>query len=334
MESIVYTILITLNVSSMLLHTTAICLLISYFKTNGASVQQLYILNLSLSEFGYNMLKLFINITKIISLEHVILRIITKAADHALLILYSLVVFVLYCTMYIIVLDKVAVWCLSIRYQASWDISKAKLLLIGTWKIGLLLFLVVLLIYGFSKLEFQRLLDVYFYTPLGIFFIIHVGITYTFIFKRHKGTIKQRKKIVSNQNQQPSTTYVFHKPRLKMNIVLLLILIFLLFIVIPHLSYVFGIVIPHKKSDIFFAICEISYTLSDIMHSIVYIFLQRNIRKLLYRKLHIKKVNKEVVRRSMRRSGNGIYVDGTDKLPNFSFIITSANYRNQAAYLY
>ena len=182
---------------------------------------------------------------------------------------------------------------------------------------GALLLLLNILLNVFGN-EFEGTFHVYLYTVFDMLFVILACVTYAFIFYRYKESERKRTSVSKCEGckRKISATQIFQKSRFYIAIVI--ILKFLLFVTIPDLSYMFAVVIPQKKSDMFLLVCVISFTLSNICDVIIYVFFQPPIRKLLYRKLNINIIQNNVTQNIVKKQKNSMeFVSKT------TFIITN-----------
>ena len=132
MELALYTLVTVLNIADILLHFAGIYLLACHLKTNNENVQHIYILNLTITEVSFTILWLFTCI-------HHDSNMTVQVAHYIKIIIYNLIAFVFYCTMYFITIDRLIACWSPTKYLAYWDADKAKQLLIGTWSLGAVL---------------------------------------------------------------------------------------------------------------------------------------------------------------------------------------------------
>ena len=273
---------IILRLVDILLHSSGIYLLLSCDRHEKCSVQQLYITNLSVTEICFSVLWLFmIPVSDLFTTSDSVSAIIKHVQHYVMVCIYTTVVFVFYATMIYITLDRLVAIKLSLKYRIYWNTKRAKYLILGTWVAGSLLFLSILLLNESTGFKFDIEFHKYFYTPLNILFIILAVFTYIFIFREYK------KSVDMNSSRQNSIFIVFYKSQFYISV--LLILTFLLFIIIPDLTYLFDMSIQNKKSKTLLSACAILYSIANIMNGCLYIFLQPNIKGQLWKKFHIRK---------------------------------------------
>ena len=74
----------------------------------------------------------------------------------------------------------------------------------------------------------------------------------------------------------------------------LLITTFLVFMVVPDLTYLFFGIVSNQRSPQLLAACFVSYAVSSLTDACIYIFLQRDVRQLLNKKLPLLKCNRRI----------------------------------------
>ena len=284
MEICGHVVLTILRLVDIVLHSGGIYLLVSCNRRGRESVQQLYIINLSVTEICFSVLWLFvIPISKLVSICDNLSAIVKDIQHYAIMCIYTLVAFVFYATMIFITLDRLLAIKFALKYRIYWNIKRAKNLILVTWITGGLLFLSIVMCHEFTGFEFDIPFHMYFYTPLNFAFTILAIYTYTFIFRQYRKSVDMQ----TRRSRRGSAFVVFYKSRFYRPV--LIILTFVLFIIIPDLIYMFIVLIQNKRSEILLSACVISYSISNITDGCLYIFLQPNIKNQLARKLNFSK---------------------------------------------
>lgn len=279
--------LMILNVANVFLHSIGIYLLFCLHKQGKSNTQNIYIGNLSISELLMNFLEMlrhpFVLCLKYGTYKptHFMRSIVTYIS----IIMFMGISFVFYMDMIYITLDRLLNILLNLRYRLYWGNRRAKLLLQGTWLVGCLLTIVVVVAHQFGKFtHWEVMLYKYVYPTLEFAFVILAFTTYIFIFKKYKSsqTVITKRKMSVQQNKKPDSAYdIFRKSRFFVPV--LLILTFILFIVIPDLVIMVVSMVQEEVPPELLASCWISYALSNIVDGYIYIFMQNSVRKLFYK---------------------------------------------------
>lgn len=288
MENYIHLVLVILRLIDIILHIFGIYLLIicnrkSNCRLNKNRVSTFYIVNLSITEICFSTLWLFmVPVTKIFTLPKHISAIIEQIQPYIMISIYTLVAFVFYATMFEITLDRLLAIKLSIKYRIYCTVRTAQYVLIATWVTGGLLFIAVVTSYRITGFNFDIWFHSYFYTPLNITFVILTIFTYGFLFQKYKRSSELKRKWIQGNNR--NAFIVFHKSRFYLSV--LIVLTFVLLIIIPDLTYLF-LSLRDKQSKTLLAACVISYSLSNIVDGLLYIFCQPDIRREMKRRLSV-----------------------------------------------
>ena len=284
MEISINIILIILRVFDIILHSVGIYYVLSCKRRRNCTVQHIYIINLSVTEICFSLFWiLVIPISNLFTISNNISAIIEDVQHYIMICIYTSVAFVFYATMVFITLDRLLAVKFPLRYRIYCSAKFAKYLIFATWVIGLILCLTIIVVNVVTGYDFNSSFHTYLYTPINFIILILATLTYTFIFLQYKRSLG-----VNIRSPQGNGTFVvFYKSRFYLPV--LLILTFLLFITIPHLTYVFAISIPNKKSGKLLSACVISYSLSNIIDGCLYIFLQPNIANQLRKTFRVRK---------------------------------------------
>ena len=286
MDLIIDVILISLNVTNVCLHGIGIYLLVCLQKVGEPSIQNMFILNLSVSELLMNATEILRRCFLLILLDSLRSSTIEKIKHYLSIIMFTGISVVFYMNMVYITLDRLLHIALNIRYRVYWSTAKAKCLLQITWIVGMLTCLCISIVDVFTNFKWEPLFYIYFYPIMEFAFVLLAVTTYFFIFQKYKKSYRvssQRTKNVPTDKKAESSFRIFQKSRFFVPV--LLILTFIIFMLIPDLIYLFVGVIKKNKSDILLASCWISYAVSNAVDACIYIFMQDPVKKLLWKKV-------------------------------------------------
>ena len=208
---------------------------------------------------------------------------------YILIFMFTGISFVYYCDMIYLTLDRLLDIVLNIRYRLFWNEMRARMLLLATWILGICLSVTISLLCYFINFNWEDAFFTYFYPTLEFSFIVLAFVTYSFIFHKYKQTRGAPKVVGSRYNtrRRGSTVETFRNSRFYISV--LIILTFLVFMVVPDLTYFFVGVIYGNTSDTLAVCCWISYAVSNLLDAWIYIFLQPSVRRLMWKKLGLTK---------------------------------------------
>ena len=276
-----YVFLIILDSSNILLHGLGLSLLISLYNKCEKTVAQLYLLNLSISKLLKNLIYLlydamyitYLSRTKDIYYIIIYLQLITGT------VIYWLYLFAV---MFLLV-DRLAIVLLNMRYSIIWNIRKARILITTSWffcvSVSFLAFTLVYNYIGAKELtRYNITLKITYYIAIifnGLFYIFAV-LSYIIMFVKLKSKRRYTNKFSSNQSlfQVCRNSWFF--------IVSLLVASFLLLMVIPKLvlsiSWINGDHLPEAVRVYIY----ISIALLDTVDGVIYIFMYAPVQRFLY----------------------------------------------------
>ena len=286
MNIILSYILLSLNLVNVLLHMLGAYLLISMYPTCRRSLQQIYLINLSISECLTNFLEVCRIISHLIPFKDNHLKIVNGIRYYTLIVSFTGISVVYYLVMIYLTLDRLMDIVLNIKYPVYWSEEKAKYLLITTWLFGLFSCVTVCICYQLFNFNWEDAFFKYFYPPIEFAFIILALTTYGFIFHKYRKNRLDAPGYLDNctpRRRKNSTIQIFRKSRFYISV--LLILTFLLFMIVPDITYLFLAIIYKSKSDILLTCCWISYAISNLADAYIYIFVQDEVRGKLWKML-------------------------------------------------
>lgn len=289
LEGIFAIILKTFNVG---LHSLGIYLLHCLCKTDKVNVQMLYILNLSVSELIINLVSVIRYIVRVIGFNSPLYKTVLL---YSYIFDYTVLKSCLYMWMLYITLDRVAGVVMNITYPVWWDRSKAKHLVTFTWMSAFVIFLITLIVHIITRDEFHFFkIANYFIIVFDVSFVVAAVVAYIIIFDRFQKSLKHSILHRNSKRCEKNLWKVFRSSRFYVS--LFLILTYILFTIIPDLLWTFGAVgDDHTASG--FLIC-ILYGISYTSDGMIYIFMQKKVKNMLYLKIKCLRCFKKDSRKS------------------------------------
>ena len=275
--------LVTISiVGATFLHIVGTCILTSsWWRTSRLKIGEMYIVSLSLSEIGMNLLYLIqaILYNDLVSMEKETVRqIISKGIT---LFNMSGISLIFYMNMLYIALDKLMEVMLNIRHLALWNKRKARRLLVASWVISLLLGTITCIIYMLCHLQekfLEEILNVYVFPVYDLIFLCIAISTYTFLFKKFKES--RAAPTAPRKDPRASTWKVFRQSNFYTSV--LLISSFIIFTIVPDAVYTFYFANDHNDGsnipDVLHLFCTISYRFSSLAHALIYFFTLKSVK--------------------------------------------------------
>ena len=281
MSATLPTILTLVNFVTMLMHLLGSYLLVQEYIAGLDDSQQLYLINLSVSEGIINLLQFLINTgSQIMSIP----KSRSKQFQYYIKTVrgYGFVT-VYFLTMIYLTLDRMFDILLNIRYALYWNEKYTKYLLQMTWVISITTTIIISVVDHHYPINAHEILDVYIYPTFDVLFIIIACFTYAFIFQKYKQT---RVHPVNRDVGPPMSTFEVFR-RSKFYIPLLLIITFTIFMAIPEMIHLFYIRQRHEPVVLKTVLC-ILWALSYLCDAIIYIWMKPSVKALLKYKLGIR----------------------------------------------
>lgn len=271
-----------LNLSNVIIHSFGSYLLISAHRRSGKrNAEKLYILNLSVNAAISNVLVILIDLpprftSDLKSTKHAydIQKILVIIKSTGMVLVYIL------CITYITI-DRLVYIVLNIKYSLYWNPNRAKKLLIGTWLLGLVFVVCIVIAFKTNDFEFQYLFNIYFYPPIEFLFLVLAIVTYCFIFYKYRRA-RQPPVDSINRNHRQSFWNVFRSSRFF--IAVLIIASFVIFVIVPDIYLFLSALVQQEKVQQLVA-CRIFFALSDMFDAFIYIYFQKEVRKIMFEKL-------------------------------------------------
>lgn len=288
-------ILIILSIVNITMHSLGCSLLITiYRKARKKTVQQLYLICHSVIIAVKNVLALLLVILELLPPN-------TKQDLSGFIeyleIIFGIITYCYYSLMFFLTSDRLVGTILNYRYPLCWSIRKAKYLVASTIFINLIICVGLSITHGylghdkFVTYHIYAVFYTYIPTTLDVAFLVLAVFTYTIIFLKYSKSTRLssgRKKSVHPADKGYLTSYsLFFKSRFLVSV--FLISSFLLFSVIPGLIYACFEITGNRVPDKLLIYIYISFKVSDAAEAVIYIFLQRAVKKLLLEKIHILK---------------------------------------------
>lgn len=282
-----------------LFHVFGTHLLVKIYSRRSKTAQKLYLINFSIVEALKILLDiLLIAIAVSYSGNPPSVAIVVQ---HKLAIISETMMTLLYYTSVIyLTADRLLAITLELEYHVEKWLSVSKYLVVGTWLLAIVLGVGFSLAHGINRFYYAPY-HLYVYFASDIFFIIFAIITYSTIFKRFKNSISLN--TIVRRNKTPKETNTISRPSISdafknsnFHLVILLMSSFLCCMVVPDFVNV-AMVIKHLDSSEYTASYRREHKIlthilvflnacADIGDACIYIFLQKEVRKILRKKMN------------------------------------------------
>ena len=274
---------IVLSLVNLVLHTTG-CYLITC--QGVLNVQHMLILNLSITEILKNIINVS-DCTRYLLRHFFTIPMVVDDIFHYVTIIYDCAIYLLfYLFMVYITIDRLLRTLLNVKYPVYITFARTKYLIIGSWLVAIITCVSLSLVGKYTRFFIDDISMSYAYTVLDFSYLILAVLTYSSIFfKLMQSRIIQTpvRPHGTSTGCRSNISETFQKSRFY--VCLLLISSFLVCNTIPGLVYIFVILfdgkLPRQVSITLYA----CYILSDTTDACIYIFLQRSLRTLLWKKL-------------------------------------------------
>lgn len=283
---------LVIKLTNIILHGIGLYLLKCLPKRNRGKPQVIYIMNLSAIELILNAVSFLRRILKMTSSD------ISKAdkyMQYTYIFDYSVLKFSLHLTMIAITLDRMFLIILNLQYPKYFKKKCAKLIVLGIWLLSGVMFITYILvfIYEFEQNPSKSCASGKFMlVAFDIMFVVIAIVAYYLIFKKHTFQQSQRSLLQLNNltvdgsdeaasSLKQSFWNAFKHSRFY--VALLLILTFIVFVIPPDM--IFAFYECKNKEKIIKHVATISYAFSYFSDGVVYIFLNREVRRLLLNKV-------------------------------------------------
>ena len=299
----VHVTLVVLNAFNLLSHFVGSYLLICLYKSGAKTVQQTYLINLSLTEILASLIMLLEDGLHFIPFDNSILTEINRTEKY-----FYIVIYVTFCVYYwdmiLITADRLAATILHMKYPLYWDKGKAMNAVIGTWTVAIVTCIAVSIAYKFTKFNFKKIFTNYVHSIFIFSFMLFVVYTYSYIFHKYKQSRRRPSVYTQNNGRLQSVCGIFCNS--KFYITILLVGTFILFMVVPNLIYLFCDLSRSYDTHTVKDIVKIFYQFSFLSDACVYIFMQPAVRATLLTKtgirrqtIHVMSVHRTIVNNTL-----------------------------------
>ena len=303
----------TVNLITTILHTLGGYLLIYQYHNGSQDSQQLFLINLAISEGVANLLQFLINpISDMFSMSIKVAFVTNKVQYYIKTLRGYGFVTVYFLTMIYLTLDRLFDILLNIRYPLYWNEKNTRKLLTITWAMSISTAITVSIVDWVYEIGSHEILDIYIYPTFDIVFTIIAVLTYGFIFHKYKQTrAPPTHATCTSHLGRPHTLRVFQNSRFYIPV--LLITTFIVFMVIPEMIHLCLVVIKGTHFNPLKTILTILWALSYLSDAIIYIFMKPSVRRLLLRKFGVRRRERRIhphVEISIIRKGTVVQDNG------------------------
>ena len=281
-----------------LIHSIGAFLLIILHKQERKSVQKIYFIKLSILEIFLNLMEVLKRIPEMLSHRDNIGDVLKHIQHYATVTNLTGIWVARYLTMIYITFDRFLMVRLALRYQMYWTRKKAKYLITATCVFCLSIPLIICTSEVFLDFHYQPVFYKYVFPIIDFGYIVLSISVYTYIFYRHQKSYKMEYRYTKRslkRRKLSSTADAFVDSRFYTTV--LLVMTFILFIIIPDLTYMFiglkpihffhdGNTMQSNQSNIFFDLCRCSYAISSTIDFFIYIFGKPTVQAILCGKCH------------------------------------------------
>ena len=268
-------VLISVAVLNLTCHSMGSFFLISVYKKGRKTVQQILLINLSVTELVISLINLIIEVY-VNTTQEIRARSLTKGARTSPLQFAQVARKVLFCSYYTamiyITADRFFGVLLNIKYPIYWDTKKTKILLYIN-SCTIVVFTVVLtVIYGFIPFNYTCLFTLYVHSVFNVIVLLLCFTTYSYIFYRY--TRRQVHPINQSAAEEGRSCGPCGKfGRSKFHLTFLLIASFLLLCVVPNMILWFVDGSNNFNSDMVEDVVQVFYVVSFLVDAMIFIFL-------------------------------------------------------------
>ena len=267
--------LIVLNVLNLLCHSTGTYLLISVYKKGKKTVQQMLLINLSITELVISLPILAEEALDYVSSSHTAPA---QTAKHIIYVAINVLFCSYYTSMFYITADRFFGVMLNIKYPLYWSVKKTKVLLLSTALLISIGIVALTVTYKYRPFHYTRIFTLYVHSVLNVAFLLLSISTYAYIF--YKYTTRHVASSDQSNDDMRSRGVCAKLCKSKFYITFLLLISFLLFMVIPNIYFLFkerrghG----HFENDSLKDAVNVFYEVSFLSDAVIYIFLNPLVR--------------------------------------------------------
>ena len=288
-----------LSIINLMLHSFGLTLLCSVYRGGRKTAQQLYLMNISLTEAMMS----FLNALSVLLFIVYFCTHTPKVVDIAIYIGFianSGGYLLYFSSMLFITCDRFFIVLFYTKYITKWNIRKTLRMIASAWIVNFFVALVtilVLLFVGDEKILAQnvdKVFSLYIPTTLNVMFLVFAVIAYSVMFRKylvsHRTTrtysFTHGTALRSDANVKGESLFqIFRKSRFFVSV--LVIFSYLMFLVIPSLIYSSSQIFDIPQSTNVTFCLHIFTRLSDTMDAIIYIFMYQPVRSRCLEWLHL-----------------------------------------------
>ena len=272
-----------LNITNSILHLIGCYLLTSQYNSGAQTPQQVFLINISITEASVNLLQLVLNHTydtNISWLKHT-LKYLKTVRGYGFVCVYFI-------TMIYITLDRLFDILLNIKYPVYWNERRAIVLVLATWCVAQACAVGTCFLQHHAQVQVYDILELYVYPVFGILFIAIATVTYVFIFRKYKQScvppVARLSMCGDSLTSSLSTYQMFRKSRFYIPV--LLIGTFIVFTAVPDLIQMTFVYLGYHNNIGVETLMRILWALSYLSDAFIYIWVKTSVRRLLKKKAY------------------------------------------------
>lgn len=287
-----------LRIINTLCHTGCGYLLICQYKRDRKGVQQLLMINLCANELVMNLLGIFYTPPELfVSLKDESKETSDVFRSYVLVCGATGIYYSYYLSMIFITFDRLLGIRLHIQYRVYVPFRLVKGILITSWVSCITISIIFMFLRRFLPLVIQNYFhsEMYLELVLNFSFLSLAAVTYIFMFNAFRTSYVKRNNRTNPTERKAKESVATAFMSSRFYITVLIILTYIIFTVIPNLIFIFH---SGKLSELTVVLFNISYRLSDLSDAIIYVFLQKSVREIFWRKLNCRDVEVRASRSS------------------------------------
>jgi len=285
---VIQIIFLSLEIGNSILHGVGVCFLLCLYKRENKDSQNLFLLNLSCSELLWNIMAIIRSILATLHKVGYKQGAIMKMHWCFHIALGTGVCYIHILAMFYLTVDRLLHILLHLRYPVFWNMRKSMTLVLVTWVLNLFLGLILSLLtyfkfrYVYIETQINRILTVYVTSALYGVYLIFAAISYSKIFMTYARS--EKRNVHKSQTTKMSLYRIFKNSRFYFPVII--IISYLVLTVVPSLTRATWLMIyPRNYNYTIMMFYHICVRLSHTFDGVAYIFLQKPVRKLLYKKV-------------------------------------------------
>lgn len=270
-------------------HLFGFLLLKELYRNGKDTPQLLYIMNLSICQTIKNLvlfLTMFLHMMTKYGLPSPHVNSVIVEVQRHLVLFGTMVFFLFYVLMIFVTVDRLLEVYLSLKYPVFVNIAIATRQLKTTWILCVLISIYLSVCYELHGSHSISVFDLYICLILDLLYLIIAVVTYTYLFTRFKNTrggsgSRSANHNLAAQHRHVSAFNVFRHSRFYVSV--LIVTSFLVLFVIPDLVAT-CMNFRKNRSEFLLIVLFICNGVSDFCNAVVYIFIQRPVKRLLLKK--------------------------------------------------